>query len=86
MEVDREGSDVVQTVRDRGIGIAERDQRRLFESFHRGGNVGSVSGSGLGLAIVKRAIDLHGGSLELHSELGEGTAFTVRIPSPRSEA
>ncbi|MFI5307085.1 MAG: ATP-binding protein, partial [Polyangiales bacterium] len=69
------------SIADQGIGIPEQDRARLFETFHRGSNVGKVSGTGLGLAIVKRAVDLHGGSLSLESRVGEGTRFTVTIPS-----
>lgn len=86
MKVSREGQDVVLDVRDQGIGIPDADQKRLFETFHRGGNVGTTSGSGLGLSIVKRAVDLHGGSLALESAVGVGTRFTIRLPCPRSEA
>ena len=67
-------------VRDAGIGIPLRDQPQLFEMFRRGSNVGAVSGTGLGLVVVKRCVDLHGGTLSLHSVEGEGTAFTVLLP------
>ncbi|MBK6294852.1 MAG: HAMP domain-containing histidine kinase [Rhodoferax sp.] len=65
------------TVEDQGIGIPDTDLPRLFETFHRASNVGNISGTGLGLAIVKKAVDLHGGSIAVHSELGRGTTFTV---------
>jgi signal transduction histidine kinase len=71
---------VVQ-VQDRGIGIPEVDQKRLFEAFHRGANVGTVSGTGLGLTIAKQAVELHGGTITFESSLGVGTTFTVTIPS-----
>ena len=67
-------------VRDQGIGIPEPDLPRLFETFHRAANVGNIVGTGLGLAIVKRSVDLHGGSLDVSSALGQGTVFTVRLP------
>jgi signal transduction histidine kinase len=82
--VRRDGTDIVFDVRDRGIGIPEADQPRLFETFHRGSNVGNAKGSGLGLSIVKRAVLLHGGTIHLRSAVGEGTEFTVRIPCPRA--
>jgi signal transduction histidine kinase len=82
--VRRDGADIVFDVRDRGIGIPEADQPRLFETFHRGSNVGNAKGSGLGLSIVKRAVLLHGGTIQLRSAVGEGTEFTVRIPCPRA--
>ncbi len=80
LKVRREADDVLFEVRDHGIGIPDEDQKRLFETFHRGRNVGSVAGSGLGLAIVKRAIDLHGGELQLESRVGVGTCFVARVP------
>jgi signal transduction histidine kinase len=72
-------------VSDHGIGISEEDQQHLFETFHRGKNVGEISGTGLGLAIVQGAVELHGGQVTVHSQLGAGTQFTVRIPCTRSE-
>ena len=85
-DIRREGDDTIFDVRDHGIGIAMEDQQHLFESFHRGKNVGKIAGTGLGLAIVKRAVDLHGGTVVVCSELGQGSTFTVRIPSPRQAA
>jgi signal transduction histidine kinase len=74
------GPDLVLSVRDRGIGISATDRARLFESFHRGTNVGTIPGTGLGLAVVKRAVDAHGGTITVTSAEGEGTTFTVRLP------
>lgn len=71
------------TVADRGIGIAESDRASLFTSFHRGGNVGNIAGTGLGLAIVKKAVDLHGGAIDVESALGKGSRFTVTLPDTR---
>lgn len=67
-------------VTDRGIGIPAEDRDRVFEAFHRGGNVEAVSGSGLGLAVVQRAAGQLGGSVRLESELGRGTTVEVRLP------
>ena len=75
-----DGDDLVLVVADQGIGIPAEDMPRLFETFHRAGNVGNISGTGLGLAIVKRAVELHGGKIEVDSEVGEGTRFSVRLP------
>jgi signal transduction histidine kinase len=76
----REGHHAVFTVTDHGIGISEDDQERLFQSFHRGANVGQTPGTGLGLVIVRRCVDLHGGSISVASTPGEGSAFTVKLP------
>jgi PAS domain S-box-containing protein len=67
-------------VQDFGIGIPIEEQDRLFDSFHRGANVGSIPGTGLGLPIVKRAVDLHGGTILVESKVGVGTIFTVVLP------
>ncbi|MGB3207939.1 MAG: HAMP domain-containing sensor histidine kinase, partial [Crinalium sp.] len=67
-------------VQDRGIGIPDADQKRLFDSFFRGTNVGMIPGTGLGLAILKNCVDLHGGEISLSSKIGVGTTFTVILP------
>ncbi|OKH22162.1 serine/threonine protein kinase [Hydrococcus rivularis NIES-593] len=67
-------------IQDRGIGIPEEDQPRLFEPFHRAKNASKISGTGLGLAIVKKSVDLHGGKIAVNSKVGIGTTFTVTIP------
>ena len=67
-------------VQDRGIGIPEEDQERLFEAFHRAENARQIPGTGLGLAIVKRSVELHGGTITYESREGVGTAFTVVLP------
>ncbi len=67
-------------IADRGIGISAEDRVRLFESFHRGNNVNNIPGTGLGLSIVKRCVDLHGGTIDLSSEVNVGTTFIVNLP------
>ncbi|GEM_PF-434982 len=74
------------TVADDGIGIPEDDQERLFESFHRAGNVGNVSGTGLGLAIVQRAVAAHGGQIDFQSEAGVGSTFHITLPLTPQDA
>jgi signal transduction histidine kinase len=78
--LERAPQHAVWRVRDRGLGIPEADLPRLFSAFHRGRNVGPVPGSGLGLVIVKRCVELHGGSVHVESQLGQGTTVTVRLP------
>jgi two-component system, sensor histidine kinase and response regulator len=70
----------VLNVHDEGIGIPEADQPRLFDAFQRGSNVSNLAGTGLGLAIVKQAVELHGGSIHLVSQNGQGTTISVAIP------
>ena len=64
---------------DRGIGISEEDQKRIFDRFFRGDRSHSrkVDGSGLGLSIVKHHVDVLGADLVLHSELGRGTEISI---------
>ncbi|MDQ7035234.1 MAG: PAS domain-containing sensor histidine kinase [Anaerolineae bacterium] len=71
---------VTIAVTDKGIGIPDDDQKRLFDAFHRAGNVGAVAGTGLGLAIVKQVVELHGGTISFSSEVGKGSTFTIKIP------
>ncbi len=77
-----ESVDLVIIVRDTGIGIALDDQERLFEQFFRAADAraSATRGVGLGLPIVKSIVDAHAGTIEVESELGEGTTVTVRIP------
>ncbi|MBE7367620.1 sensor histidine kinase [Ramlibacter pallidus] len=70
-------------VRDQGIGIPADDMPRLFQSFHRGGNVGNVPGTGIGLHVVKQCVDLHQGAIAVESTPGGGTTFRVDLHAPR---
>ncbi len=75
-----ESERLIIRVRDEGIGISQEDQQRLFEAFYRAENVIDIQGSGLGLTVVKKCVDLHGGTVEVESELGKGTEFGVTLP------
>ncbi|MDE1711372.1 ATP-binding protein (plasmid) [Chromobacterium amazonense] len=66
-------------VSDTGIGIAEEDRQRIFQPFSQGRNRRPGS-SGLGLSIVKELVRLFGGHIEMDSEVGKGSVFTVRLP------
>ncbi len=76
-----EDGQVVFRVQDKGIGIPEKDQKHLFETFYRANNVGTIPGTGLGLAITQRAVELHGGDIRVESQIGIGTTFIVTIPT-----
>jgi PAS domain S-box-containing protein len=69
-------------VRDRGIGIPEADRARLFEPYFRATNVGTISGTGLGLALTQHVVELHGGDVQVESEVGVGTTFIITLPAP----
>jgi signal transduction histidine kinase len=79
-EVAIDPDNILFRVTDRGIGILPEDRVKLFESFHRGSNVSTIQGTGLGLSIVKRCVDLHGGTIDLISEVNVGSTFTVNLP------
>ncbi|HEV7882459.1 MAG TPA: ATP-binding protein [Solirubrobacteraceae bacterium] len=69
------------TVSDSGRGMSAEDLRRVFDRFYRGASDERKSpGTGLGLAIVKSLVDMHGGSIDVASEPGRGTAFTISLP------
>ncbi|WP_391573221.1 sensor histidine kinase [Cohnella sp.] len=74
--------EVTVTVTDTGIGIGEEELPHIFERFYKAdkSRTPARSGSGLGLAIVRRIVELHGGSVSVSSNPGEGSAFTVRLP------
>jgi len=78
--VERDGPDALCVIADQGIGISEEDQAWLFTSFQRGRNVGDRPGSGIGLVLVKRCLELHGGTIQIKSDLLKGTQVTVRLP------
>ena len=66
---------------DQGIGIPETELSKVFERFQRGSNAPAKTGSGLGLSVVKLLVEGMGGSIDVHSRLGEGCCFTVTLPS-----
>ena len=74
--------EVELVVRDTGSGIAAEHLPSIFERFYKadGAREGRSSGSGLGLSIVKAIVDNHGGRIDVSSEPGRGTAFTIRLP------
>ena len=75
------------TVRDTGIGIKPEFLRDIFKPFTRekDSRIDKTEGSGLGMAISKKIVDLMGGTIEVSSEVGTGTEFTIRLPLPISE-
>lgn len=79
IRVFKEKDDVVFSISDQGIGISTQDQKMIFEPFYRASNIENLSGTGLGLAIVKQVVALHNGKIQIQSELGKGTTFTVAI-------
>jgi signal transduction histidine kinase len=86
VEAEMRVDEVVVAVADRGIGIPANDLERLFERYHRGGNVSGIVGTGVGLYLVKMVADLHRGRVEVTSAEGAGSRFTVHLPVTPAEA
>ncbi|HWG99012.1 MAG TPA: response regulator [Pilimelia sp.] len=77
-----DGTDVLVTVADTGIGIDPADHARVFEEFQQLGDPAQrQAGTGLGLALTRRLVHAHGGDIELDSAVGAGSRFTVRLPA-----
>ncbi len=83
-----EGTGVLLEVEDRGLGIRSEDHQLIFEEFRQvdGGTARNMGGTGLGLALVKRFVQMHGGRIEVESELGRGSVFRVLLPADATRA
>lgn len=73
------------SVRDTGVGIRADDQERIFEEFYQVGASRTQEGTGLGLALTRRLVELHHGRLNVESEPGVGSTFTVTLPIHQTE-
>ena len=82
VKINLQGEYVCLSVQDTGMGIENEDLPHLFERFYRGKYVrqSKIHGTGLGLAIVREIIDQHHGKIEVDSEVGKGSIFTVGLP------
>ena len=78
-----QGEECTLTISDDGVGIASHDVPFVFKRFYRGHkhHAQTIKGTGLGLSIVRRAIEAHGGSIDLRSTPGQETVFTIRVPA-----
>jgi signal transduction histidine kinase len=74
------GAEARVSVVDRGVGIAPDAWTRVFERFYRAENDSQSTGMGVGLYITKGIVERHGGSIEVYSEMGKGSTFTVHLP------
>jgi signal transduction histidine kinase len=82
VRVERVNSHARLSVRDHGAGIPESARERIFERFYRAGNTDQEqsSGMGIGLYVVKQIVTLHGGRIEVQSQVGAGSTFIVWLP------
>lgn len=78
----KRGDQALVLCRDNGIGISSDQYEKIFEKFYRvqGGDLHDVKGFGLGLSYSKSIVEAHNGSIELHSEVGKGTEFIIKLP------
>lgn len=76
-----DGPDAARVViRDTGIGMRAETIRRIFDKFYQDDHSRSADGNGLGLSLVKRIVELYGGTVEVASEVGKGSSFTITLP------
>jgi signal transduction histidine kinase len=78
----RDNENAVLRVADKGTGIPKKEIPKIFERFYQAENntATEAKGSGLGLTLVKHIVEAHGGTIEVDSEVGKGSMFTVRLP------
>ena len=83
---DRGNGMLALSVSDTGIGIPKEDLEDIFNRFYRSGNTAEATGSGIGLSLVKQYVEMHGGTVSVVSEVGEGSTFTVILPAMQEAA
>jgi PAS domain S-box-containing protein len=79
IKLQKEDQAAILKVRDEGIGIAKKDQQRIFQRFERAVSATEISGLGLGLYIVQQIVEMHGGTISVESEIGKGSVFIVNL-------
>lgn len=80
----RDGKSCRLDVIDTGVGIAADDQASIFEAFKQAPGAAGLEGTGLGLTLARQLVEAHGGRIELESEVGRGSRFTITLPLGRS--
>lgn len=87
LTADKEEDSLVITVADSGVGIPENEIQNLFTKFYRTSiaRENAVQGTGLGLIIIKAVVEQHGGTINVTSEVGKGTAFKIHLPLTQAE-
>lgn len=82
-DADTSNAWVTMEVQDTGCGIPLHDQKMLFERFRQGGSDSRRAGSGLGLYLARRIVEGHQGTINVESQVGEGSLFTIQLPVQR---
>lgn len=80
IELNEDHDGVEVRVIDTGEGISKEDLPRVFDRYHKGGQIENKDGSGLGLAIAKKILQLHDSDINVESELRQGTTFSFKLP------
>ncbi len=85
ISAERQGANIAISVADRGIGIDPSEQTLIFERFYRArAQTQGISGTGMGLAISRAITEAHGGEIQVTSQPGQGSVFTVSVPASQS--
>lgn len=84
LKVDKYEKEIVIIITDFGIGVPEAELNKLFQSFYRASNVGTISGTGIGLVVVDFVVKKHGYSIDFNSVENEGTEVKITIPLEKS--
>ena len=85
LDMTYEAGKLVLTVQDTGTGMSHEQKEKIFEPFERLPNAAVKDGFGLGLPIVKNTVTLLGGTVDVESEEGKGSRFTVKLPMPLAD-
>jgi len=86
VDLRRSGNRLAISVRDQGLGIPPNERKQIFHKFVRGAaaKTNGIKGTGIGLAMVQQIVEAHGGDIQLESQPGQGSTFTILLPESRS--